>query len=121
MTLSVLQMLMGGGGSFSAGGPRKGMYSRLYLRVLNEYPEIQSFSTFNSIYNHTALFGIQATTSSDFVSKAVDIAVKELIAVATNGEVNQVQLERAKQSTKSAILMTLNQEWLLQKILTDKY
>ncbi|CAH1418152.1 unnamed protein product [Lactuca virosa] len=86
MTLSVLQMLMGGGGSFSAGGNGKGMYSRLYLRVLNEYPEIQSFSTFNSIYNHTALFGIQAITSSDFVSKAVNIAVKELIAVATNGE-----------------------------------
>ncbi|KAL0339002.1 UNVERIFIED_CONTAM: Mitochondrial-processing peptidase subunit alpha [Sesamum angustifolium] len=62
ITLTVLQMLMGGGGSFSAGGPGKGMYSRLYLRVLNEHPQIQSFSAFNSIYNHTGLFGIQATT-----------------------------------------------------------
>ncbi|KAJ0745517.1 putative quinol--cytochrome-c reductase, Mitochondrial processing peptidase [Helianthus annuus] len=107
MTLTVLQMLMGGGGSFSAGGPGKGMYSRLYLRVLNEYPDIQSFSAFSSIYNHTALFGIQATTSSDFAAKAIDIAAKELIAVATSGEVNQVQLNRAKQSTKSAVLMNL--------------
>ncbi|KAA8523200.1 hypothetical protein F0562_009623 [Nyssa sinensis] len=107
MTLTVLQMLMGGGGSFSAGGPGKGMYSRLYLRVLNEYPQIQSFSAFNSIYNNTGIFGIQATTSSDFVSKAIDIAVKELIAAATPGEVDQVQLDRAKQSTKSAILMNL--------------
>ncbi|PIM99064.1 Mitochondrial processing peptidase, alpha subunit [Handroanthus impetiginosus] len=62
LVLTVLQMLMGGGGSFSAGGPGKGMYSRLYLRVLNEHPQIQSFSAFNSIYNHTGLFGIQATT-----------------------------------------------------------
>lgn len=31
----VLNMLLGGGGSFSAGGPGKGMYSRLYLNVLN--------------------------------------------------------------------------------------
>ncbi|KAL6974493.1 mitochondrial processing peptidase [Sarracenia purpurea var. burkii] len=107
MALTVLQMLMGGGGSFSAGGPGKGMYSRLYLRVLNEYPQIQAFSAFSSIYNHTGIFGIQATTSSDFVSKAIDIAVKELIAVATPGEVDQVQLDRAKQSTKSAILMNL--------------
>ncbi|CAH1431980.1 unnamed protein product [Lactuca virosa] len=107
MTLTVLQMLMGGGGSFSAGGPGKGMYSRLYLRVLNEYPDIHSFSAFNSIYNNTAIFGIQATTSSEFASKAIDVAAKELIAVATNGEVNQVQLDRAKQSTKSAILMNL--------------
>ena len=30
-------MLMGGGGSFSAGGPGKGMFSRLYLNVLNRY------------------------------------------------------------------------------------
>ncbi|KAF5945657.1 hypothetical protein HYC85_015885 [Camellia sinensis] len=107
MTLTVLQMLMGGGGSFSAGGPGKGMYSRLYLRVLNEYPQIQSFSAFNSMYNNTGIFGIQATTGSDFVPKAIDIAVKELIAVATPGEVDQVQLDRAKQSTRSAILMNL--------------
>ena len=33
----VLNMLMGGGGSFSAGGPGKGMYTRLYLNVLNRY------------------------------------------------------------------------------------
>lgn len=107
MTLSVLQMLMGGGGSFSAGGPGKGMYSRLYLRALNEYQQLQSFSAFNNIYNNTAIFGIQATTGSDFVSKAIDIAAKELIAVATPGEVDEVQLDRAKQSTKSAILMNL--------------
>ncbi|GAB4852689.1 hypothetical protein Ancab_016903 [Ancistrocladus abbreviatus] len=106
-TLTVLQMLMGGGGSFSAGGPGKGMYSRLYLRVLNEYPQIQAFSAFNSIYNNTGIFGIQATTGSDFVSKAIDIAAKELIAVATPGEVDQIQLGRAKTSTKSAILMNL--------------
>ncbi|KAL2479938.1 putative mitochondrial-processing peptidase subunit alpha-1 [Abeliophyllum distichum] len=105
--LTVLQMLMGGGGSFSAGGPGKGMYSRLYLRVLNEHPQIQSFSAFTSIYNHTGLFGIQASTGSDFATNAIDIAVRELIAVATPGEVDQVQLDRAKQSTKSAILMNL--------------
>ena len=31
----VLNMMLGGGGSFSAGGPGKGMYTRLYLNVLN--------------------------------------------------------------------------------------
>jgi processing peptidase subunit alpha len=31
--VTVLQTLLGGGGSFSAGGPGKGMYSRLYTRV----------------------------------------------------------------------------------------
>ncbi|CAI9100486.1 OLC1v1037599C1 [Oldenlandia corymbosa var. corymbosa] len=107
MTATVLQMLMGGGGSFSAGGPGKGMYSRLYLNVLNEYPQMQMFSAFTSIYNTTGIFGIQATTSSDFANKGIDVAVKELLAVATPGKVDQKQLDRAKRATKSAILMNL--------------
>ncbi|KAL5176361.1 Mitochondrial-processing peptidase subunit alpha [Glycine soja] len=107
IVLTVLQMLMGGGGSFSAGGPGKGMHSRLYLNVLNEYQQIQSFSAFNSIFNNTGLFGIYASTSPDFVPKTVDIAAKELIAIASPGQVTQVQLDRAKKSTKSAVLMNL--------------
>lgn len=35
VTCCVLNMMMGGGGSFSAGGPGKGMYTRLYTNVLN--------------------------------------------------------------------------------------
>lgn len=35
IALCVLNMMMGGGGSFSAGGPGKGMYTRLYTNVLN--------------------------------------------------------------------------------------
>ncbi|KAJ7973755.1 mitochondrial-processing peptidase subunit alpha-like [Quillaja saponaria] len=93
MVLTVLQMLLGGGGSFSAGGPGKGMYSRLYLRI----------------------FGIQATTGSDFISQAIDKAANELIAVATPGEVDQVQLDRAKQSTKSAILMNLESRMVVSE------
>lgn len=115
MTLTVLQMLMGGGGSFSAGGPGKGMYSRLYLRVLNEYPQVHAFSAFSSIYNSTGLFGIQATTSSDFSSKAIDVAVNELTAIATPGEVDQKQLDRAKQATKSAILMNLESRMVVSE------
>ncbi|KAL6576606.1 hypothetical protein OROMI_010882 [Orobanche minor] len=71
--LTVLQMLIGGGGSFSAGGPGKWMYSRLYLRVLNEHPEIQSFSAFNSICNHSALFGIQGTSPPHSVSTTLSL------------------------------------------------
>ncbi|KAH9762706.1 mitochondrial processing peptidase [Citrus sinensis] len=115
MTLTVLQMLLGGGGSFSAGGPGKGMYSRLYRRVLNEFPQVQSFSAFSNIYNHSGMFGIQGTTGSDFVSKAIDLAARELISVATPGEVDQVQLDRAKQSTKSAILMNLESRMVVSE------
>ncbi|KAG1369725.1 mitochondrial-processing peptidase subunit alpha [Cocos nucifera] len=105
--LTVLQTLMGGGGSFSAGGPGKGMHSRLYLRVLNQYQQVQSFSAFSSIYNDSGLFGIHSTTGSDFVAEAVDIAANELLAIATPGQVTEAELRRAKNATKSAVLMNL--------------
>ncbi|KAK9142004.1 hypothetical protein Syun_011404 [Stephania yunnanensis] len=78
-----------------------------YLRVLNEHQAMQSFSAFSSLYNNTGLFGIHATTSSGFVSKAVDLAAREFLEIATPGKVKQVELDRAKESTKSAVLMNL--------------
>eukprot|EP00268_Persea_americana_P045952 TRINITY_DN4709_c0_g1_i1.p1 TRINITY_DN4709_c0_g1~~TRINITY_DN4709_c0_g1_i1.p1 ORF type:complete len:513 (-),score=106.63 TRINITY_DN4709_c0_g1_i1:649-2187(-) len=111
--VTVLQTLMGGGGSFSAGGPGKGMHSRLYLRVLNQYQLVQSISAFSSIYNDTGLFGIHSTTGSDFVAKAVEIAAGELLAVATPGQVTALELHRAKNATKSAVLMNLESRMIV--------
>ncbi|KAK6941434.1 Peptidase M16, C-terminal, partial [Dillenia turbinata] len=107
VTLVVLEMPTGGGRSFSVGGAGKGMCSRLYLNVLNQFPEIQSFSAFNSTYDNTSIFGVQASLALGYASKAIDIAARELLAVATPGQVDEVQLKRAKESAKSAILMNL--------------
>jgi len=112
-TMTVIQTLMGGGGSFSSGGPGKGMHSRLYLRVLNKYHSVQSFSAFSNVYDNTGLFGIYLTTPPDFVAKAVDVAISELIAVATPGEVTEVELQRAKNSTISSVLMNLESRVIL--------
>uniref|UniRef100_A0A804Q433 Mitochondrial-processing peptidase subunit alpha n=1 Tax=Zea mays TaxID=4577 RepID=A0A804Q433_MAIZE len=45
--------------------------------------------------------------SPDFSSKAVDLAAGELLEIATPGKVTQEQLDRAKEATKSAVLMNL--------------
>ncbi|XP_009144867.2 probable mitochondrial-processing peptidase subunit alpha-1, mitochondrial [Brassica rapa] len=103
---TVLQMLMGGGGSFSAGGPGKGMHSWLYLRILNEYQQVQSCTAFSSIFNNTGLFGIYGCSSPEFAAKAIELAAKEMKDVA-GGKVNQKHLDRAKAATKSAVLMNL--------------
>jgi processing peptidase subunit alpha len=107
ITTTVLQLLLGGGGSFSAGGPGKGMHSRLYLRVLNKNPEITSFSAFNSIFNKTGIFGIYGATSPEFASRAIEIAAEELLRLAIPGQVEKIEVDRAKAATKSAVLMNL--------------
>ncbi|CAI9717021.1 mitochondrial-processing peptidase subunit alpha [Octopus vulgaris] len=57
----VLNMLMGGGGSFSAGGPGKGMYTRLYLNVLNKHHWMFNATAYNHAYDDTGLFCIHAS------------------------------------------------------------
>ncbi len=59
--LAVMQVLLGGGGSFSAGGPGKGMYSRLYTHILNHYTQIDHCASFHHIYNDSSLFGLFAS------------------------------------------------------------
>ncbi|KAG6379844.1 peptidase M16, C-terminal domain-containing protein [Boletus reticuloceps] len=57
-TLVTIQVLLGGGDSFSAGGPGKGMYSRLYMHILNHFPQIDHCASFHHIYTDLSLFGL---------------------------------------------------------------
>ena len=58
VTTCVLQTLLGGGDSFSAGGPGKGMFSRLYTEVLNKYYWAESAEAFVAMHNESGLLGI---------------------------------------------------------------
>ena len=60
-TFAVLNTLLGGGGSFSAGGPGKGMYSRLYTNVLNRRHWMFSSAAFNHSYADAGLFCIHSS------------------------------------------------------------
>lgn len=57
VALCVLVQLLGGGSSFSASGPGKGMFSRLYLNVLNKYRWAHNAFAFQSISDDAAIFG----------------------------------------------------------------
>jgi processing peptidase subunit alpha len=60
----VLQTLLGGGNSFSAGGPGKGMYSRLYRQVLNRYFSAESAESFTAFHGESGLLGISASSTA---------------------------------------------------------
>jgi processing peptidase subunit alpha len=71
-----MSTLLGGGSSFSAGGPGKGMYSRLYLQVLNRHYWVESARAFPVMYDSTGLFYIYGTAepsnAHDLVSVMMD-------------------------------------------------
>ncbi|TKW51820.1 Mitochondrial-processing peptidase subunit alpha [Colletotrichum tanaceti] len=108
--LATLQTLLGGGGSFSAGGPGKGMYSRLYTNVLNQHGWVESCVAFNHSYTDSGLFGISASCIPGRTAAMLDVMCRELRALTLDtgfsalkaGEVN-----RAKNQLRSSLLMNL--------------
>jgi len=109
--LCVLNTMMGGGASFSAGGPGKGMYTRLYQNILNRFPFVASANVFNSFYNTTGVFGLYgaapATEMGSLVAGLVDEAKK------MKGAISDVELSRAKNMLKASLLMNLESRPIL--------
>jgi processing peptidase subunit alpha len=108
--LATLQTLLGGGGSFSAGGPGKGMYSRLYTNVLNQYGWVESCVAFNHSYTDSGLFGISASCSPAYIDKMLEVMCRELsnLTLETGyAGLQTVEVNRAKNQLKSSLLMNL--------------
>lgn len=108
--LATLQTLLGGGGSFSAGGPGKGMYSRLYTNVLNQYGWVESCTSFNHSYTDSGLFGISASCLPGHTSAMLDVMCQELRCLTLDTGFSRLQegeVSRAKNQLRSSLLMNL--------------
>merc|ERR1719343_822002 len=103
-SVTVLQMFLGGGGSFSTGGPGKGMHTRLYTEVLNRHQWVESCQASSVMYADTGLFTIYGTIlpqhCDDFVTVLTNI-FKSL------DRITPEELQRAKNALKSSIHMNL--------------
>lgn len=103
--LCVLNIMMGGGGSFSAGGPGKGMYSRLYTNVLNRYHWMYSATAYNHAYSDSGVFCIHASAPPTNVREMVEVITRELVHM--QSEPDDEELSRAKIQLQSMLLMNL--------------
>ena len=108
--LATLQTLLGGGGSFSAGGPGKGMYSRCYTNILNQHGWIESCVSFNNSYTDSAIFGLSASCQPRQSRQMLEIMCRELYNLTLeNGfaSLQPVEVNRAKKQLRSSLLMNL--------------
>jgi len=103
--LCVLNIMMGGGGSFSAGGPGKGMYSRLYTKVLNRYHWMYSATAYNHAYADTGLFCIHGSAPPQHMNDMVEVLTREMMGMAA--EPGREELMRSKIQLQSMLLMNL--------------
>ncbi|KAF2011261.1 mitochondrial-processing peptidase-like protein subunit alpha [Aaosphaeria arxii CBS 175.79] len=108
--LATLQTLLGGGGSFSAGGPGKGMYSRLYTNVLNQHGWVESCIAFNHSYTDSGLFGIAASCAPALVAQMLEVMCRELVSLSDEtgyAALKEGEVQRAKNQLRSSLLMNL--------------
>eukprot|EP00743_Colponemidia_sp_Colp-15_P001325 GILK01001452.1.p1 GENE.GILK01001452.1~~GILK01001452.1.p1 ORF type:complete len:518 (-),score=76.55 GILK01001452.1:181-1533(-) len=111
LPLCVLHMLMGGGNSFSAGGPGKGMYSRNYLNALNKHAWLDSCTQFNAFYNDSGLFGIHGSAPHDKGAELTDVLVQQLKGMTST--LDAQELNRAKNQLKSSVFYNLESRVVL--------
>jgi len=102
--VTVLQMFLGGGGSFSTGGPGKGMHTRLYTEVLNRYHWAESCQASSVMYIDSGLLTVYATVMPQFGSQFHNVLAQIFEGVA---KMSNIELERAKNALKSSIHMNL--------------
>lgn len=109
--LATLQKLLGGGSSFSAGGPGKGMFSRLYTRVLNQYAFVENCTSFNHAYINSGLFGITISCSPNaahVMSQIIGFELSKLLEKDTaEGGLTDKEVKRAKNQLISSLLMNV--------------
>ncbi|KRZ93721.1 Mitochondrial-processing peptidase subunit alpha [Trichinella sp. T8] len=103
LCFSLLHSLMGGGGSFSAGGPGKGMYTRLYVNVLNSYAD-------------TGIFFIRASAHPNHIDSLIAVLCSEFFRMKEN--LHTEELNRAKSQIKSSLMMNLEQRPVIFEDLT---
>jgi len=103
-SITVLQMFLGGGGSFSTGGPGKGMHTRLYTDVLNRHHWVESCQASSVMYTDSGLFTIYSTVVPEAADKFVLVLARIFSGLT---RITEEELCRAKNALKSSIHMNL--------------
>ena len=109
----VLQTLLGGGNSFSAGGPGKGMYSRLYRQVLNRYFWADSAEAFTAFHVESGLLGITGSSTKGEKSRDATRVFSEHLLKLAIDPVSDEELDRARNMLKNNVLMQLESRLVL--------
>jgi processing peptidase subunit alpha len=104
--LCVTDTLLGGGASFSAGGPGKGMYSRLYREALNQYAWIESANAFSTRLYKCGMVGIYGTAPPEHAGELAQLLCEHLARLGW-AYVKEAELARARNQLASSVLMNL--------------
>eukprot|EP00968_Pinguiococcus_pyrenoidosus_P003934 scaffold260_cov274-Pinguiococcus_pyrenoidosus.AAC.23 len=112
IAMALLQTLLGGGDSFSAGGPGKGLLSQLYLEILNKFSMAEGAEAQFHNYDEEGIFSLVGTSAPD---KAAELshALCDFFVRYSYVPVQDKALDRAKQMLKVNLLTMMESRLIL--------
>lgn len=111
-TLSVMQTLLGGGMSFSSGGPGKGMYTKIYREVLTREAGVHGMECITAWYSDGGLIGLYASSQHEHVGRLVEVMLHQSLTIGER--ITDYHLQMAKnQMLSQLVLLGENREQLL--------
>ncbi|KAK7195958.1 metallo-peptidase, Clan ME, Family M16 [Novymonas esmeraldas] len=102
-TFSVVQTLLGGGTSFSSGGPGKGMQTKLFREVLNREPNLHGMECITAWYSDGGLLGLYGSAPHEHVGNLLKITLFQ--AASISQRLTPVHLEMAKNQLSSQLIL----------------
>jgi len=94
--------LLGGGHSFSAGGPGKGLYSRIYRDVLIAYPFVDAALSTAAVYDDTGVFSIYGACPPLHGAAMVEVIANQFFKLASEPALDS-DVARARNQLKSQV------------------
>jgi len=129
--VALLGKILGGGTSFSAGGPGKGMFSRNYVKLMNVMHWIESAETLMFTYRDVSIFGIVASCQPGQIRNLFEEVCKQIRDLVLDPLKDpasfDAEIQRAKNQLKSTLFTNLEQKSVLfddigrQVLIYDKY
>nr|CCC89487.1 putative mitochondrial processing peptidase alpha subunit [Trypanosoma congolense IL3000] len=101
--ISVIQTLLGGGTSFSSGGPGKGMQTKLFREVLNREGFLHGLECITAWYSDGGLFGLYGTAPHEAVMSLLNVMVYQAASICQR--VSPKHLEMAKNQLRSQLIL----------------
>lgn len=108
----VVDTLLGGGSSFSAGGPGKGLYSRVYREVLNVHAWVEAANAFSTQLYDSGLVGVYGSALPEHAGALMNLMATQLARL-TDTPVSMIELSRARNQLASSVMMNLETRGLL--------
>lgn len=102
-TVSVMQTLLGGGTSFSSGGPGKGMHTKIYREVLTRESGVHGLECITAWYSDGGLIGLYGAVVHERVDRMLEVMLHQSLTI--SDRISEHHLQMAKNQMCSQLIL----------------